>query len=232
MGISPPLRRPLRQRRGQEPEPRATGPRVFSASSRNTRVPSRFRQPPKLIKYAGETDLSLWVDDYRLACRNGGARDDDFTTSNLPLFLADSTRTWLEHLTANRIHNWGDMKEIFVGNFQGTYERPRNHGTSRTAGRSQARLREYIRPFSKDCNAVPNVVDAASGHSFQAPLASPWFTSSAARAHGPPRSSWTSQPSMPPTRRRWGRSSTEPAPGRSRGTRLLMRAPRTAQQEE
>jgi hypothetical protein len=52
--------------------------------------------------------------------------DDDFVIRNLPLSLADSTQTWLEDLPADRIHSWSDLREIFVGNFQGTYERPQN----------------------------------------------------------------------------------------------------------
>jgi hypothetical protein len=48
---------------------------------------------------------SLWLEDYRLACRAGGANSDYFIIRNLPLFLADSARTWLEHLPSNRIHN-------------------------------------------------------------------------------------------------------------------------------
>jgi hypothetical protein len=42
------------------------------------------------------------------------------------LFLADLVQTWLEHLSPNKIQSWVDLKEIFVGNFQGTYTRPEN----------------------------------------------------------------------------------------------------------
>jgi hypothetical protein len=46
---------------------------------------------------------------------------DSFIIRNLPLFLADLARTWLEHLPPNKIQSWADLKEIFVGNYQGTY---------------------------------------------------------------------------------------------------------------
>ena len=52
--------------------------------------------------------------------------NDDFIIRNLPLFLADSARAWLEHLPSNAIQSWADLREIFVGNFQGTYKRPGN----------------------------------------------------------------------------------------------------------
>ena len=68
----------------------------------------------------------LWLDDYHLACRAVEAEGDDFIICNLSLYLTDSTRTWLEHLTEDRIHSWADLREIFVGIFQGMYKRPRN----------------------------------------------------------------------------------------------------------
>jgi hypothetical protein len=52
--------------------------------------------------------------------------DDAMIIRNLPLQLADSTRTWLEHLPVNQIHDWADLVKFFVGNFQGTYMRPGN----------------------------------------------------------------------------------------------------------
>ena len=67
----------------------------------------------------------LWLKDYRLACQDGGADNDYFIIRNLPLFLANSARTWLKHLP-NRIQSWADLKEFFVGNFQATYKRPGN----------------------------------------------------------------------------------------------------------
>ena len=51
---------------------------------------------------------------------------DNFIIRNLPLILADSARTWLEHVPPNGIQSWADLKEIFMGNFQGTYKRPGN----------------------------------------------------------------------------------------------------------
>jgi hypothetical protein len=77
--------------------------------------------------YSRETNLGLWLEDYRLASKAGGAYNDYFIIRNLPLFLADSARTWLEHLPPNRIQSWVDLKEIFVGNLQGTYTCPGNH---------------------------------------------------------------------------------------------------------
>ena len=101
-------------------------PRVFSREIRTASFPPRFRQPTTLVKYSGETDPAVWLNDYRLACQLGGATEDAVIILNLPLHLAVATRTWLEHLPADQIHNWADLVQIFVGNFQGTYVRPGN----------------------------------------------------------------------------------------------------------
>ena len=52
----------------------------------------------------------LWLKDYWLTCWADGAVSDDFVIRNLPLFLANSTRTWLEHLPPNYVQSWADLK--------------------------------------------------------------------------------------------------------------------------
>ena len=106
------------------PEP--LGPKVFTFGIRSSRVPSKYRPPTNITKYGGETDPGLWLEDYRLTCRMGEAESDAFIICNIPLYLADSARTWLEHCPADKIACWEDLREIFVGNFQGMYERPGN----------------------------------------------------------------------------------------------------------
>jgi hypothetical protein len=100
------------------PEP--TGTRVFSREIRTVTFPQRFRQPTTIVKYNGEVDPRVWLNDYRLACQLGGATSNEAIIHNLPLHLADSARTWLEYLPASQIHNWDDLVRTFVGNFQGT----------------------------------------------------------------------------------------------------------------
>jgi len=115
--------------------PGLPGPQAFGRHILNAAFPPRYRPLTNIRKYSGETNPGLWLEDYQLACQAGGTNDDDFIIRNLPLFLADSARAWLEHLPSNAIQSWADLREIFVGNFQGTYKRPRTHGTSRTAAR-------------------------------------------------------------------------------------------------
>jgi hypothetical protein len=87
---------------------------VFSREIRAAAFPQRFRQPSTIVKYNGETDPCVWLNDYRLACQLGGATSDEVIIRNLPLDLGDSAWTWLEHLPASQIHNWDDLVRTFV----------------------------------------------------------------------------------------------------------------------
>jgi hypothetical protein len=53
-----------------------------------------------------------------------GATGDLFIIKNLPLYLGDSARTWLEHLPRDKINDWTDLRRVFVGNFEGTNMHP------------------------------------------------------------------------------------------------------------
>jgi hypothetical protein len=110
----------------------------------------------------------MWLDDYQLACHVGGATDDLFVIKNLSLYFSDSARTWLEHLPWDKIHDWTDLRRVFVSNFQGTYTRPGKQWEQRNckqqAGES---LREYIRRFSKCYTKLPGATDNNAILAFQ-----------------------------------------------------------------
>ena len=59
-------------------------------------LPPRYRPPTNILKYSEEMNPGLWLEDYRLACRANGTVSDNFIIRNLPMFLADLARTWLE----------------------------------------------------------------------------------------------------------------------------------------
>lgn len=59
---------------------------------------ARYHAPTTVVKYNGETNTSVWLQDYRLACYNGGATNDLFIIKSIPSYLADWTRTWIKHL--------------------------------------------------------------------------------------------------------------------------------------
>jgi hypothetical protein len=154
-----------REDRSLTPEP--PGTRVFSREIRTASFPQRFRQPTSIVKYNRETDPRVWLNDYRLACQLGGATTDEVIIRNLPLHLADSPRTWLEHLPASQIHNWDDLVRTFVGNFQGTYVRPGNSWDLRACTQKPGEsLRDFIRHFSKRCTELPSMAQSEIVHAF------------------------------------------------------------------
>jgi hypothetical protein len=87
----------------RSPSPEPPGPRVFSRAIRRAPFPSRFRAPTTITKYSGEMKTELWLVDYRLACQLGGTDDDNLIICNLPLFLSNAARAWLEHLPPAQI---------------------------------------------------------------------------------------------------------------------------------
>jgi hypothetical protein len=140
---------------------------VFSQKICAASFPQRFRHPTSIDNYTGETDPRVWLNDYRLACQLGGTTTDEVIIRNLPLHLADSARTWLEHLPPSQIHNWDNLVHTFVGNFQGTYVRPGNScdlwACTHKPGES---LRDFIRLFSKRCTEIPSVAQSEIVHAF------------------------------------------------------------------
>jgi hypothetical protein len=145
----------------RSPSPEPPGSQAFSRAIRRAPFPTRFRALTTITKYSGETRLELWLADYWLACQLGGTGDDNLIIRNLPLFLSDIARAWLEHLPPAQISNWDDLVKAFAGNFQGTYVRPGNSWDLRSCRQQPGEsLRDYIRRFSKQRTELPNITDS------------------------------------------------------------------------
>jgi len=145
--------------------PELPGPQVFSRAIHSTPLSSPFRSPTSIAKYNGETKPELWLADFQLACQLGSARRDDRAIIwQLPLFLSDTARRWLEELLANQIHDWTDLVQVFEGNFKGTYIHPGNSWDlskckQKSGEKSGESLREYARRFSKQHMELPHIPD-------------------------------------------------------------------------
>jgi hypothetical protein len=145
----------------RSPSPEPPGPQAFSRAIRRAPFPAWFRAPTTITKYSGETRPELWLADYQLACQLGGTDDDNLIIRNLPLFLSDAARAWLEHLPPAQISNWDDLVKAFAGNFQGTYVRPGNSWDLWSYRQQPGEtLREYIRWFLKQRTELPNITDS------------------------------------------------------------------------
>jgi hypothetical protein len=145
--------------RGPSPEP--LGLQAFSRAIRQAPFPTWFRALTTITKYSGETRPELWLADYRLAYQLGGTDDDNLIIRNLPLFLSDAARAWLEHLPPAQISNWDDLVKAFARNFQGTYVRPGNSWDLRSCHQQLGEsLRDYIWWFLKQRTELPNITDS------------------------------------------------------------------------
>jgi hypothetical protein len=89
----------------RSPSPEPLDPQAFSRAIRRAPFPTSFRAPTTITKYSGETSPELWLADYQLACQLGGTDDENLIICNLPLFLSDAARAWLEHLPPAQISN-------------------------------------------------------------------------------------------------------------------------------
>jgi hypothetical protein len=145
----------------RSPSPEPPGPQAFSRAIRRAPFPTRFRALTTIAKYSRETRSELWLANYRLACQLGGTNDDNLIIRNLPMFLSDAARAWLEHLPPAQISNWDDLVKAFTGNFQGTYVRPGNSWDLQSCRQQPGEsLQDYIRRFSKQRTELPNITDS------------------------------------------------------------------------
>jgi hypothetical protein len=160
----------------RSPSPEPPGPQAFSRAIRRAQFPTRFRAPTTITKYSGETRPELWLADYRLACQLGGTDDDNLIIRNLPLFLSDAARAWLEHLPPAQISNWDDLVKAFARNFQGTYVRPGKSWDSEAAASSRENpcgtTSGDFRSSTPSCPTSPTQMSSA--RSSPAPLAAAW----------------------------------------------------------
>ena len=63
----------------RSPSPDPTRPNAFSRVN--------------IVKYTGDTNPGVWLEEYRLACRAGrGASDDYFIIQYLPICLGENVR--------------------------------------------------------------------------------------------------------------------------------------------
>jgi hypothetical protein len=145
----------------RSPSPEPPGPQAFSWAIRRAPFPTRFRAPTTITKYSRETRPELWLADYRLACQLGGTDDDNLIIRNLPLFLSDAARAWLEHLPPAQISSWDDLVKAFTGNFQRTYMRPGNSWDLQSCRQQPGEsLQDYVQRFSKQRTELPNITDS------------------------------------------------------------------------
>jgi hypothetical protein len=84
--------------------------------------------------------------------------DDRMKANFLPTALTGATRSWLINLPEGSITSWDQLCAIFIGNFQGTYERPSTTETLKTIRQKHDEsLRDYVKYFCNARNIIPYI---------------------------------------------------------------------------
>jgi hypothetical protein len=68
------------------------GPWAFGCRIQKLPFLPRFRPPTNIAKYTGVTNPAVWLEDFRFACRDGGADDDYFIILYLPICVGENVR--------------------------------------------------------------------------------------------------------------------------------------------
>lgn len=89
-----------------------------------------------------------------------------FVTQFIPIFLANSAMTWLEHLHDGDIIGWYDLQKFFINHFDGAYTKVGSTWELMSCVRIQGEsLRDFVKSFTRkksDLQNIPNteVIDA------------------------------------------------------------------------
>jgi hypothetical protein len=81
-------------------------------------------------------------------------------TNFLHTTLTGAARSWLINLSEASIQSWDQLCAMFIGKFQGTYERPSTAETLKIIKqRHDESLRDYVKHFCNARNAIPHIQD-------------------------------------------------------------------------
>jgi hypothetical protein len=99
------------------------GVECFSLLIRSTPLPKGIKLSDSVVKFNGQQDPRIWLDDFMTAVTIGGGSRDN-ALQLLSLHLKDNARAWLNNLAPDSIRSWEEFRQAFIANFQGTSRRP------------------------------------------------------------------------------------------------------------
>jgi hypothetical protein len=74
--------------------------------------------------------------------------------------LTSAARSWLINLPEGSVTSWDQLCAMFIGNFQGTYERSSTAETLKTIRQKHDEsLRDYVKCFCNARNSIPYIQD-------------------------------------------------------------------------
>jgi hypothetical protein len=120
------------------------GAECFSFLIRSTPLLKGIKLSDSVVKFNGQQDPRIWLDDFITAVTiSGGSRDNALQL--LSLHLKDNARAWLNNLALDNIRSWEEFWQAFIANFRGTSRWPTSfEGLRLCVQKKGEHLRSYI----------------------------------------------------------------------------------------
>jgi hypothetical protein len=85
------------------------GAEFFSLLIRSTPLPKGIKLSDSIVKFNGQQDPRIWLDDFITAVTIGGGSRDN-ALQLLSLHLKDNVRAWLNNLAPDSICSWEEFR--------------------------------------------------------------------------------------------------------------------------
>jgi hypothetical protein len=109
--------------------------------------------------YDGSSNPKEFIRVYQTLIEAAG-RDDRVKGNFLPTVLTGAVRSWLINFPEGSVTSWDQLCAMFIGNFQGTYERPSTAETLKTIRQKHDEsLWDYVKCFCNARNTIPYIQD-------------------------------------------------------------------------
>jgi hypothetical protein len=99
------------------------GAECFSLLIHSTALPKGIKLSDSVVKFNGQQDPRIWLDDFITTVTIGGGSRDN-ALKLLPLHLKDNARVWLNNLAPDTIRSWEEFRQAFIVNFRATSRWP------------------------------------------------------------------------------------------------------------
>jgi hypothetical protein len=143
------------------------GAECFSLLIRSTPLPKGIKLSDSVVKFNGQQDPRIWLDDFMTTVTIGG-RSRDNALQLLSLHLKDNARAWLNNLAPDSIRSWEEFRQAFIANFRGTSRRPTSFEELRLCvQRTGENLRSYISRWISLRNTAENISPERAVDAFQ-----------------------------------------------------------------
>jgi hypothetical protein len=135
-----------------------SGFRALAGPLREVQWPAKFKAG-HIDQYDGTSNPEEFIQVYHTVIKAAGG-DDRVKANFLHTALTGAARSWLINLSEASIQSWNQLRAMFIGNFQGTYECPSTAETLKTIKQRHDESHcNYVKRFCNARNAIPHIQD-------------------------------------------------------------------------